>query len=157
MLRLVMTLPAGYQSADAIRQHRHPGHQGGRGLPGEPPLAVTGGRVAALYPCANHHQTVVPFTSTAKVPRQWGVYQLRPARRERPAESSAAECVPDDQVGRGDVAPGACHGPAQPGRRRPLDGRITPPQGPSGGDQGRLDGRAVARAGGLISFPDPPD
>jgi len=42
-------------------------------------------------------------------------------------------------------------------RRRPLDGRITPPQEPSGGDQGRLDGRAVARAEGLISLPDPPD
>ena len=39
----------------------------------------------------------------------------------------------------------------------PLDGRITLPQGPSGGVQGRLDGRAVAQAEGLISLPDPPD
>ena len=39
----------------------------------------------------------------------------------------------------------------------PLDGRIIPPQGPSGGVQGRLDGRAVAQAEGLISLPDPPD
>jgi hypothetical protein len=33
-------------------------------LPGEPPLAATVDRVA-LYRCANHHQTVVPFISTA--------------------------------------------------------------------------------------------
>jgi len=39
----------------------------------------------------------------------------------------------------------------------PLDGRIIPPQGPSGGVQGRPDGRAVAQAEGLISLPDPPD
>ena len=30
-------------------------------------------------------------------------------------------------------------------------------RGPSGGVQGRLDGRALARAEGLISLPDPPD
>ena len=32
-----------------------------------------------------------------------------------------------------------------------------PPQGPSGGVQGRLDGRAVAQPEGLIRLPDPPD
>jgi hypothetical protein len=32
------------------------------------PLAVTVDRVVALYHCANHHQTAVPFISTAKVP-----------------------------------------------------------------------------------------
>ena len=31
------------------------------------------------------------------------------------------------------------------------------PQGPSRGVQGRLDGRALAQAEGLISLPDPPD
>ena len=47
--------------------------------------------------------------------------------------------------------------PRSQGRRRPLDGRITPPLGPSGEVQGRLDGRAVAQAEGLISLPDPLD
>ena len=55
------------------------------------PLAVTVDRVVALYHCANHHQTAVPFISTAKVPGQWVVYQLRPAHQERPTESPAAE------------------------------------------------------------------
>ena len=47
-------------------------------------------------------------------------------------------------------------------RRSQADGdrlmvELLPPQGPSGGVQGRLDGRAVAQAEGLISLPDPPD
>jgi len=46
------------------------GTRAGEGPPSEPPLTVTVDRVVALYHCANHHQTVVPFTSTAKVPGQ---------------------------------------------------------------------------------------
>jgi hypothetical protein len=61
--------------------------------------------------------------------------------------------VPDDQVGRGKAAPGTGQGPAQPCRRRPLDGRIIPPRGPSGRIHGRLDGRARTQAEGLISLP----
>jgi hypothetical protein len=38
--------------------------------PGEPLLAVTVDRDVALYRCANHHQTVVPFISTTEVPGQ---------------------------------------------------------------------------------------
>ena len=89
-----MTLPAGYQGSIVpmrLGSTVIQGTRAGGGPPGEPPLAVTVGRVVALYHCADHHQTVVPFISTAKVPGQWVVYQLRPARRERPAESSAAE------------------------------------------------------------------
>ena len=67
------------------------GTTAGGGPPGEPPLAVTVDSVVALYRCANHHQTVVLFISTAKVPGQWVVYQLRPARQERPTKSPAAE------------------------------------------------------------------
>jgi hypothetical protein len=58
----------------------------------------------------------------------------------------------------GTRAGGGPPGGPPPGRhRRQGHGRITAPQGPSGGVQGPLDGRAVAQAEGLISLPDPPD
>ena len=47
----------------------------------------------------------------------------------------------------------ACHCPVL----SPAVGRITPPQGSCGGVQGRLDGRVVAQAGGLIRLSGPLD
>jgi hypothetical protein len=76
MLRLVMTLSAKCQGSIVPMRFGNTVIQGtraGGGLPGEPPLTVTVDRVVALYHCANHHQTIVPFISTAKVPRQWVV------------------------------------------------------------------------------------
>jgi hypothetical protein len=67
MLRLVMTLSAKYQGSIVPMPLGNTVIQGTRaapGLPGQPPLAATVDKVA-LYRCANHHQTVVPFISTA--------------------------------------------------------------------------------------------
>jgi len=61
----------------------------------------------------------------------------------------------------GTRAGGGPAGRASPGRhrrqgRRALPRRESPPDRRAG-VQGRLDGRAVAQAEGLISLPDPPD
>ena len=57
----------------------------GAGPAGEPyGRGFTVAKVVMLYHCANHHQTVVPFISTAKVPRQWVVV---PAAAGPPGET----------------------------------------------------------------------
>ena len=87
MLRLVMTLSAEYQGSIVpmrLGSTVIQGTRAGGGPPGEPPRAVTVDRVVALYHCANHHQTVVPFISTAKVP---GAVGCVPAAVSPPGET----------------------------------------------------------------------
>ena len=87
MLRLVMALSAGYHGSivpmrlgsTVIQRTRAAGAR-----PGAPSLAVVVDRVVALYHCANHHQTVVPFISTAKVP---GAVGCVPAGASPPGET----------------------------------------------------------------------
>jgi hypothetical protein len=84
MLRLVMTLSAGYQGRIVpmrLGSTVIKGTRAGGGPPGGPPLAVTVDRVA-LYHGANHRQTVVPFISTATVPGQWCTSYGQPAGRD---------------------------------------------------------------------------
>jgi hypothetical protein len=141
--------------------------QGTRAAGGPPWCPFPGrhcGRVIALYHGANHHQTGVPSISTAKVPRAVGCV---PAAASPPGETPLDPPPPNEfrMIKSAEETPHLEH---VKDRRSPAGGdrliaeslrrRDHPEsQGPSGGVQGRLDGRAVAQAEGLISLPDPPD